>query len=533
MTTAKELLKQGRRDEVWQKYCGFFDLSIEQFMEIQRDLLMEQIQALANCQLGQELLGGRIPKNINEFRQQVPLTTYENYSPYLPEKRENVLPPGDYDWVRTSGRSKGGGFKWVPCSKRMSVRNGEAVVSGLVTASCSQKGEVYLEPGDILLMMTAPPPYVSALYTRAANDEMDIRFLPSLDEGEKMEFRERMALGFELAMQMGLDYFYGLSSVLAKLGEQFEKGAGGSGLSSVLRQPRVLFRVLRGFLSAKLKNRGLLPRDIWKVKGIVAGGTDTDIYRDRIDYYWGRKPLEAYGSTEGGGMAFQAWNYQGMTFFPDINFLEFISQEELEKGRTNPGYSPRSLFLDEVKPGVYELVITNLLGGIFTRYRVGDLVEVTSLRDDELDIDLPQIQFYSRADDLIDLASFVRFTEKTIWQAIEMSEMGYEDWVARKEELDGEPVLHIYVEPKEAISDSTDDMLNALKKSLRNINPEFADMEEMLSGNCVRLSLLPIGAFAQYIDTQQKAGADLAHIKPPHMQPTDTAMKQLLDVKEA
>jgi hypothetical protein len=533
MTTAKELLKQGRRDEVWQKYCGFFDLSIDQFMEIQRDLLMEQIQALASCELGQKLLHERLPKNMDEFRQQVPLTTYDDYSPYLPEKREDVLPPGEYDWVRTSGRSKGGGFKWVPCSKRFSVRNGEAVVSGLVTASCSQRGEVYLEPGDKLLMMTAPPPYVSALYTRAANEEMDIRFLPSLDEGEKMDFRERMALGFELAMQMGLDYFYGLSSVLAKLGEQFEKGAGGSGGSSAMTRPRVLLKVLRGLISAKLKRRGLLPRDIWRVKGIVAGGTDTDIYRDRIDYYWGRKPLEAYGSTEGGGMAFQAWNYKGMTFFPDINFLEFIPQEELEKSRLDPDHSPQSLFLNEVIPGVYELVITNLLGGIFTRYRVGDLIEVTTLRDDELDIDLPQIQFYSRADDLIDLASFVRFTEKTIWQAIEISGIAYEDWVARKEEMDGEPVLHIYVEPKESLTEASNDMLEALKQSLRELNTEFADMEEMLGGDTVRLSFLPVGAFSEYIDTQQKAGADLAHIKPPHMQPTDAAMEQLLELKEA
>ena len=44
MTTAAELLRQGRRDEFWQRYCGFLDLSIDEFMTIQQRLLTEQLQ---------------------------------------------------------------------------------------------------------------------------------------------------------------------------------------------------------------------------------------------------------------------------------------------------------------------------------------------------------------------------------------------------------------------------------------------------------------------------------------------------------
>jgi hypothetical protein len=47
MTTTRDLLRQGRTDEVWQKYCGFLDLSLKEFMEIQRSLLLEQIDLLA------------------------------------------------------------------------------------------------------------------------------------------------------------------------------------------------------------------------------------------------------------------------------------------------------------------------------------------------------------------------------------------------------------------------------------------------------------------------------------------------------
>ena len=52
MATAAELLRQGRRNEVWRKYCGFLDLSLEEFMEIQERLLMEQIDLLSKSELG-------------------------------------------------------------------------------------------------------------------------------------------------------------------------------------------------------------------------------------------------------------------------------------------------------------------------------------------------------------------------------------------------------------------------------------------------------------------------------------------------
>lgn len=43
MATAIELLRQDRREEIWQAYCGFIDLSIEEFMTIQKELLLEQL----------------------------------------------------------------------------------------------------------------------------------------------------------------------------------------------------------------------------------------------------------------------------------------------------------------------------------------------------------------------------------------------------------------------------------------------------------------------------------------------------------
>ena len=67
----KEKLKKHQYNEIWQQYCGFLDLSMEGYMKIQRRLMEEQIQLWSNCGLGQSILKGKHPKNLEEFRKMV------------------------------------------------------------------------------------------------------------------------------------------------------------------------------------------------------------------------------------------------------------------------------------------------------------------------------------------------------------------------------------------------------------------------------------------------------------------------------
>jgi hypothetical protein len=528
MTTVKELIRQGRKDQIWTKFCGYLDLSLPEYMKIQERLLMEQIALLHKSEIGRKMLGDKPPTTMQEFCQQVPLTTYEDYAPYLDEHHEESLPKGKYMWARTSGRTGNNTFKWVPYTSRMYERLGEASVGAMLMASCSYKGEVNLDIGDVILLGTAPPPYVSGLLSHSVEEQGIFKFVPSLEEGEKMAFGQRMTEGFKQARVLGLDYFYGLASVLAKVGERFEHGQSKVEITPDMLHPKVLYRMIKGVITAKLHKRGILPRDIWKVKGIMTGGTDTEIYRNKIEYYWGKKPLEGYASTEGGTMAMQSWNFKGMTFFPDSDFLEFIPFEDFIKNREDPNFTPRTYRLDEVTPGVYELVFTNLLGGVFTRYRIGDLFEVISLKDDEIGIDIPQVRFYSRTQGLIDVGGIARFTESSIWKAIEATSIPYEDWVARKEDTDGELILHLYIEWKNGDHNQSESVITALRKGMTQTCAEFADMVSMLGDNCLRVTNLPTGSFKCYMDEQVRAGADLAHIKPPHMQPKDAVIRRLL-----
>ena len=115
------------------------------------------------------------------------------------------------------------------------------------------------------------------------------------------------------------------------------------------------------------------------------------------------------------------------------------------------------------------------------------------------------------------------------WAAIEASGVKYQDWIARKEFNSEEVSLHIYLEPKPSESVAVEDYKRQLDLELSKLSPEFAGLDEILGRNPIKVSLLKPGSFDAYIQQKQQEGADLAHIKPPHMQPSDQIMKRLLE----
>jgi len=91
MSTARELIHQGKNKEIWQKYCGFIDFSVDEFVEIQSHLLLEQLRLLEDCELGHRLLWGLKPSSIEEFRQKVPLTTESTLRSGLQSQKGSMM----------------------------------------------------------------------------------------------------------------------------------------------------------------------------------------------------------------------------------------------------------------------------------------------------------------------------------------------------------------------------------------------------------------------------------------------------------
>ena len=95
----QEKIRNYSKEEIWQEYCGFLDLSMEEYMRIQRRLMNEQIEIWSRSALGQRILGGKMPQTLEEFREMVPLTTYEDYADILLKKEDASLPEKAVLWI--------------------------------------------------------------------------------------------------------------------------------------------------------------------------------------------------------------------------------------------------------------------------------------------------------------------------------------------------------------------------------------------------------------------------------------------------
>jgi hypothetical protein len=534
MTRPIELLRQGRKEELWQMCCGFLNLSLEQFMTIQNRLLLEQIELLKNSELGRRLMHGAMPETVQEFREQVPLTTYADYLPELVQKNEDVLPTKPAMWVHTVGRIGEYNFKWVPLPERF-LCEFERVAGGIgLLASCNSQGHFLMKEHLKTLATMASRDYGSGIVAYLMQQALGFDLLPA--DIAEMTFQERLEAGFAETLSRGLDAFGGLPSILAYVGEMFKQGAITVDTRFLLSHPRALACFLKGLIKSKLAHRSLLPKDLWSAKVVVGGGADSAVFREKVEELWGRKPLEIYGATEGGVYATQTWDHEGMTFIPNLNFFEFIPEREWFKWQLDHSYRPKTVLLDEVKAGEkYEIVLTNFHGGIMTRYRIGDVVEITSLRNEKLNIDIPQMVFHSRADDLIDIAGLGRLTERVIGEAVENTGIPYVDWVARKEIIDSKPVLHLYPELGAGYIASEESLATAIREQFKKLDRKYrsnfyrliGDMETVLDLTPVQVTLLPQGAFSNYVARRQSEGATLESLTLPHVNPSEDVLSLL------
>ncbi|MFC1962239.1 GH3 auxin-responsive promoter family protein [Chloroflexota bacterium] len=366
---------------------------------------------------------------------------------------------------------------------------------------------------------------------RRLDEERLFSVIPPVAVAEKLSFEERIELGFKMALNEGMNTTGAVPAVMAAIGDRFGKGNPAKRFAAALKQPQQLPRILKGVLKSKLAGRPLLPRDIWNLKGMVVGGTDCSMFRDKLKYQWGCYPFDIYVTTEGLIMATQAWNFKDMTFMPQIGFYEFMEVPEYERWKQDHSYRPPTLLYNEVKANTrYVFVMSNFKGGIYTRYIIGDVLEITALRDEETGVNLPQMSFYSRADGNIEFTgwSHAYFTEKVIWKGIMQAGVPCVGWVARKELENMSPVIRIYVEVSETAQATADMVMVLLHEQFKKLMPEYQELEIFLGFKPVRVSILPVGSFDKYMAHQRAAGADFAHIKPPSMNPSDSVMSLLL-----
>ncbi|HEY8491183.1 MAG TPA: GH3 auxin-responsive promoter family protein, partial [Dehalococcoidia bacterium] len=214
MQAAWEVYRTQGPEALWDRCCGFLDLSLQETMELQHRLLEEQLALLARSALGQQLFRGAEPRNAGDLRAQVPLTSYQDYLSTLGERRDDVLPERPLMWVRTSGRSGQYVHKWVPITERSHYETGWACLGFMLLSAASRRGDVQFRGSDRYLDLLAPPPLVSGAASRVIDAMWPFHhFPPPVPEFDALPFEQRLAAGFQTGLREGVDFTISIASV--------------------------------------------------------------------------------------------------------------------------------------------------------------------------------------------------------------------------------------------------------------------------------------------------------------------------------
>ena len=232
---------------------------------------------------------------------------------------------------------------------------------------------------------------------------------------------------------------------------------------------------------------------------------------------WGVTPMELFAGTEPTCIGCETWSREGVYFFPDACFYEFIPEDEMNKNMDDPNYQPRTVLWDEVVPGgVYEIVLTVFKGGAFARYRVGDVFRCTGIGSQLENNTIPRFQYIDRVPQIIDIAGFTRITEKSINQAIELSRLPIENWTAKKEFTENNrPYLHLYVELQRNNLINSAVSIRILQDQLgiyfRYLDQDYEDLKKILGVDPLKITMLKCGTFGAY---KQKFGSTVRKMNP-------------------
>ena len=523
MTFEEKLVNQ-EYDRIWQEYCGFLDLDLESYMKIQRRLLEEQIKLWSSSPLGQKILNGRRPSGVNEFRSMVPLTTYDDYADVLLMKKEEMLPDKPIIWLQTTWEGGKHPIKVAPYTRGMLETYKNNIITCLMMATSKGRGSFNIDVGDTFLYGLAPLPYITGLIPLGLSDQFHMEFLPPVNEAVNMTFSERNKRGFKMGLSKGIDFFFGMGSVayyvsksIASLSEGSKRG--GSPLKKLLTMPpSMAIKYVKAKKQCQKEERHLMPKDLFQLKGFLCAGTDNRCYKDDLEELWGIRPVEVFAGTEPSFVGTETWNRNGLYFFPDSCFYEFMPEEEMYRNMEDSSYVPKTVCMDEVVPGeVYELVVTVLKGGAFARYRVGDMYRCLGLTSKEDETRIPRFEYIDRVPDIIDIAGFTRISENSIKNVIELSGLEVAGWVALKEFTadKGRPFLHMYVEltPGAIVNRavSRDLLKEHLTIYFKYVDQDYHDLKHILGMDPLEITVLKCGTFKAY---EEKTGKPLRHINP-------------------
>lgn len=529
----KDKLKKCTQREIWEEYCGFLDLSIDEYMDIQFRLLSEQIKRFADCGLGKKIMRGEHPDSFEEFRKTIPLTTYEAYEDILLNQQKEMLPGEPVVWLETTWESGSRPKKLAPYTREMLDVYTHNILAAMILSTSEEKGKFRVRSGDRGLYGLAPLPYATGLFPLLIEPEMQLKFMPSLEEARTLSFSQQNKRGFSQAIKCGIDQFFGMSSVVYTITKNFEKfsSSGAASLRNLAGiRPHMLYRILKAKYICSRDKRPMMPKDLFDLKGFVCVGTDTTLFKDELEKAWGKRPLEIHGGTEPSCLGTETWSRNGLVFFPDNAFYEFIPKSEMLKNEADPSYIPKTYLMNEVIANQeYEIVLTLFKGGAFMRYRPGDMYRCLRTVSEKDGVMLPQFEYVDRVPSVIDIAGFTRITEKSIKRVLELSRLPVGQWFALKEyNGDKRSYMHFFVEIEEKTPEASYLNEQLIKEHFsvyfRHYDHDYNDLKRLLGVEPLKVTVLPVGILKEF---EKKYGHSIRKINPSMQDVVD--LNYLLD----
>ena len=506
----EDRLKKCSHEQLWQEYCGFLDMSLEEYMYTQRRLMEEQLHLWSQSGLGKKLLKGRQPATLDELREQLPLTTYEDYADVLLSKRTDLLCSEPGVWIQTTWEGGLRPVKVAPYTRSMLDTYRHNLIATMMMAGARKKGDFDLKPGQRILYGGAPLPYATGLMPSLFDEDIHFTWLPDSNEDSELSFSQRIKKGFAMSLSGGVDYFFGLGSVANYITESFGKSSGGHhGHVSVGNA----LRYLKAKYISRRDGRPIVPGDIFRLKAFFYAGTDAACYKERLTRAWGVMPVEIAAGTESTCLGAETWEHNGMVFFPDACFYEFIPKSEMYRNLLDASYQPRTCLMDEIQSGeTYELVLSVLHGGAFMRYRIGDMYHCVSAGCGQL----PHLSFVDRVPSVIDIAGFTRITEASMKEVIRLSRLELGDWVVKKEfNQNDDPFLHLYVEiPPDAQAGEVATravLTEHLSLYFKYFDSDYGDLKKLLNMEPLEITILKYGTISAY---EKRTGVPVPRINP-------------------
>lgn len=482
---------------------------------------------------------------ISEFKQEVPLTSFADYEPYIDEiaaGKEQVLTT---DPVMYFGLSSGttGKQKKIPITAHSRKLVNMAMMflqHGLLrqALAAARKGGKGLLLMNMLQSGSTPKGIPTGSATSGGAQSMkkmlpyfwtsplEVLAIPDQDVANYLHLlfalTEKNLTYIMAPFSSGIVQLFG---VLSQKGNQLAEDIKEGHISKQL----YLDPETRMFLEQKLKanpkrgaeiqkelEHGLegIASRLWRKLGYVScvSGGSFGIYEDKLKYFIGNTPIYSavYAATEALiGLAPDV-NQPTYVIAPRAAYFEFITPEESEME------NPSTLALDELQVGqTYEIVVTTYAG--FYRYRLGDIIKVVGIYNT-----CPIVEFICRKGQLLNLTG-EKTSEAAVQQALSRAlktlNTSLEDYTITLDlgATTGHYTFYLEVSPKQRGLTEISTLRNTLENCLTQTNPRYG---AGVKGNRIspcEVKLVRPGTFQKLRQELIKRGASINQVKIPRL----------------